>query len=151
MFKRVFNQLILPLGLCLFIAVPAFAGRPQSEGQGQGQQRHKGEQLGQIIKQLKLSADQEIQIKPLLENFRKEAKSIREAMVDARKNAKESMIADPFSESRARSALYKAAELKADMIIARIKLMNQIKTFLTPEQREQMARLQKEKFEKNEE
>ncbi len=44
MIKRLFSKLILPLGLCLCIAAPAFAGHPQSEGAGQD--RRKGGKIG---------------------------------------------------------------------------------------------------------
>lgn len=146
MIQRLFNNLILPLGLCLFIAAPAFAGHPQSEGPDQ--KRHKGGKIGQIIKQLNLNEDQKTQVKSLVQRFREEAKSMREAMVDAKLQVAQIMFSDPFSESQARAAFRKAATLKEDLMIARAKLFNQVKTVLTPEQRAKLERIKGEKLEK---
>lgn len=146
MIKRIFNKLILPLGLCLFIAVPAFAGRPQSEGPDH--KRSKGGHIGQIIKQLNLSQDQKSQVKPLVQKFRTEAKPMRKAMVEAQLQVAQIMFSDPFSESQARAAFRNAAHLKENMMIARAKLFSQVKTILTPEQLAKLDRIKSEKLEK---
>lgn len=149
MIKTCFGKIILPAALCLVIAAPALAQRPPPGEEGR---RHKkGGVVKKVLRQLDLTEEQKTQVRAIGEKFRKNMKPQRDAIRAAQDKVHQALLAEPFSESKARSAFRQASLLREDQFIARAKMMEEINKLLTPEQREKFKKIKAEAREKHRE
>ncbi len=93
---------------------------------------------GGILKtlaQLDLTDSQKQQIAGILKQHRAEIRSATDPLVDARKQLFETVHADSFNEQAVRDACRKVAGCQEQMAVTRARLISELKTILTPEQK----------------
>ncbi len=86
------------------------------------------------IIQLDLSDSQELKIKSILEKYENERASLKESLREARKNLISVLETEQPDEDQIRSALRRAAPIREELLVMRVRIMAELKTVLTPEQ-----------------
>lgn len=143
-FAMIVGGILLSFAVLAGIAVtnPAFA---YNSGENQCM---KPDYMG-MLKQLNLSEDQNSKIWTLMQDFKNDMKPQRQSLTETRNYVAVAMSSDKFSEAETRSLLRNALMSKEELIISRIKMMNEIKKVMTPDQIEKLKKLQKEYLAKN--
>ena len=130
----------------LAFAGPGFGGKfgrgcdGDCYGRGQGPMSYEqheermGHRLEMMAAVLDLSADQQAQIKDLLDQQWQDRQADRDEMLAVRDAMRAARLADPFDEADFRAKAAKQAELRTERMIERTKLQQEIKAVLTPEQ-----------------
>ncbi len=97
-------------------------------GQGLG-----GPGLGTLMG-LNLSDAQRDQALKIMETYQIDRIKARGDMIKEHENLREALRGDTFDEKKVRQAYKKIASLREDQLVARAKVMNEMKAILTPEQ-----------------
>lgn len=103
--------------------------------------RKHGDFMAKWAKALDLTADQQTQIKALVQAERQTTASLRSQLADGHKNLQQALKPGALNEAAARSLLASQASLRTEMIIAHAKLENQIFALLTPDQQKLAEKL----------
>jgi Spy/CpxP family protein refolding chaperone len=138
--KRRSSSIAIAGAILLMAALAAFSqgqdGPRRGFPGGPGGVRRDG--VGLLPRDLNLTDDQKTQIKKITDSFEESTKSLRDQL----KTLHESEP-DPFSgtfdEAAVRAAAEARAKLDIELSVARAKLMSQIATVLTTEQKAQLA------------
>jgi Spy/CpxP family protein refolding chaperone len=85
---------------------------------------------------LKLSDTQQESITNIINQYQDQRETIRDSMVEARKNLRVVLQAVHFNEGDTRKAYREASALREDMFVLRAKMMAELRAVLTPEQLE---------------
>ncbi len=85
---------------------------------------------------LKLSDAQQESITNIINQFQNRRETLRNSMVDARKNLRVVLQTEQFNEEDARKAYREASTVREDMFVLRAKMMAELRAVLTPEQLE---------------
>jgi len=111
---------------------PGFGGPdfdcPRFEGRGFG-----GPGLA-LIMGLDLSDSQRDQALKILETYQIDRIKDRGAFIKEHENLRKALQVDTVNEQEIRAAFKKVASMQEDRLVARAKVMNEIKSILTPEQ-----------------
>lgn len=93
-----------------------------------------------MLERLDLSDDQERQIASLLKSHRDEIAREMADAAEARSALKSAMHASEFSEENVKEAARKMAAQHERMILLRARIMNDVRSILTPDQNERIQR-----------
>ncbi len=104
---------------------------PMSYEQHEERSAHRLEMMAAV---LDLTADQQAQIKNLLDQQWQNRQADRDEMQAAREAMQAARLATPFDEADFRAKAAKQAELRTERMVERAKLQQQINAILTPEQ-----------------
>lgn len=86
--------------------------------------------------QLKLSDSQQMQMMNILNKYQTDRESLRNSIMEARKNLSAVLRAEKFNNEHARKAFREASVVREEMFVLKAKMMAELKAVLTPEQRE---------------
>ncbi len=84
--------------------------------------------------QLDLSDSQQSKILSITEKYENERESLEESLREARRDLARVLEAGQVDEDKVRSALRRAAPIREELLVMRVKMMAELKTVLTPEQ-----------------
>lgn len=142
------------LGVTAIILVVAagLAGTVLAQGPGREfgpgfRHHHGGWMLGHMTKELNLTADQQSQIKSIMQA---ERTKIQPLMQQLRQNeqAQNATITGNFDEEQARAFAGKQTQIMSDLIVEKQRTKSQIYAVLTPEQRQKAQQLMQERQQK---
>jgi Spy/CpxP family protein refolding chaperone len=86
------------------------------------------------IIQLDLSDSQKLKIMSIIEKYENERASLKESLREARKNLTRVLETEQADEDQIRSALRRAAPIREELFVKKVKMAAELKTVLTPEQ-----------------
>jgi Spy/CpxP family protein refolding chaperone len=86
--------------------------------------------------QLKLSDSQQVHMMNILNKYETDRESLRNSMMEARKNLSAILHAEKFNNEHARKAFRDASAVREEMFVLKAKMMAELKEVLTPEQQE---------------
>jgi Spy/CpxP family protein refolding chaperone len=86
------------------------------------------------IIQLDLSDSQKLKIMSIIEKYENERESLKESLREERHGLKKLLEAEQLNEDEIRSALRRAAPIREELLVMRVKMVAELKTVLTPEQ-----------------
>jgi protein CpxP len=134
----------LALAAAMLMAVAVFAqhgdmhgfgGPPHGEGHEHG---GPGDMLGHLVRELSLTDAQQAQVKQLMDNFHTSTKSLHEQLFKAGGGPFDGLT-DNFDEAAVRAAAQSRANVQVELEVAHAKLMSQIYSLLTAEQKAKVA------------
>jgi Spy/CpxP family protein refolding chaperone len=85
---------------------------------------------------LQLSDTQQESVTNIINQYQDQRETLRNSMVEARKNLRVVLQAEHFNEEDTRKAYREAAAVREDMFVLRAKMMVELRAVLTPEQLE---------------
>lgn len=85
---------------------------------------------------LDLSDPQKAEVKNILNNYKEERNEIRTQLLEAKKDAMENLHGKPFDEENTRQAFRKISPIMENAVVLKAKINSELKTILTPEQRD---------------
>ena len=143
-----FNKaLVWVLFLTVFFATPVVveAGR---FGRHHGQFGVMGPELYGLktFIQLKLTPEQQSQILGILEKYDNQRQSLKMSLREARRNLARVLQTEQPAEDEIRSALRRAAPIKEELLVMRVKMTAELKSVLTPEQLELLEAPESHRF-----
>lgn len=104
--------------------------------------------------ELKLSEAQQGEMMNIINKYQPEREGLRDRMMEATRNLKAVLHAEPFNEGEARKAFREASAMREEIFVLRAKMMTEMRAVLTPEQKElikerraQRAETRKQRFE----
>lgn len=100
---------------------------------------------------LDLSDSQKTEIKSILDNYKEERNEIRTQLLAAKKDAMKNIHGKPFDEENTRQAFRKISPIMEDAMVLKAKINSELKTILTPEQRDLLEKNGKDQCGKMEE
>jgi len=129
------------IGALLIAASVVFSqGPPRGDGRGGP---GPGGGLGPFGRDLNLTAEQQAQIKKIQDSFREADKSLFDQMRTLRDSEPDPMSGS-FDEPTVRAAAEARAKLQIELEVSRAKMMSQIASILTTEQKAQLAARRKQ-------
>jgi len=99
-----------------------------------------------IMIQMDLSDAQKSQMLGIIEKYENEREILKTSLREARRNCARALDTEPFNEAEVRNALRRTAPIKEELLVMRLKMMAELKTVLTPEQRQLFENLRGKKF-----
>jgi len=72
----------------------------------------------------------------IINKYQPEREGLRNRMMEARRNLRAVLRAEPFNEGGARKAFREASVMREEMFILRARMMTELRAVLTPEQKE---------------
>jgi protein CpxP len=127
--------------LLMSVAALAQHGGPGGHRGGPGGPGHHGDMLGHFARELNLTDAQQAQIKQLTEAFHENNKAQHEQLMKGGGGPFEGLKDGAFDEAAVRAAAQARANLHVEMEVAHARLMSQIYTLLTPEQKTKVNEL----------
>ena len=85
--------------------------------------------------ELKLSEAQQGEMMNIINKYQPEREGLRNRMMEARRNLRAVLRAEPFNEGGARKAFREASVMREEMFILRARMMTELRAVLTPEQK----------------
>jgi len=98
--------------------------------------------------QLDLSDSQKLEIMSIIEKYDNERANLKESLREARKDLTSVMQAEQADENQIRSALRRAAPIKEELFVMRVKMMAELKKVLTAEQLQLLEHTKGHRFER---
>jgi Spy/CpxP family protein refolding chaperone len=86
--------------------------------------------------QLKLSDSQQVHMMNILNKYETDRESLRNSIMEVRKNLSAILHAEKFNNEHARKAFREASAVREEMFVLKAKMMAELRAVLTPEQRE---------------
>ena len=135
--KKLTGGLVLAIVLVLAAAV----GFAQQKDDGQGQRGGWGEHggFGFFARDLNLSDQQKEQLKQIAANYRESTKNLREQLRNLHQNGFDPLSGGTFDEATVRSQAQARANLEVELEVARARMMSQMYSVLTADQKAQLA------------
>lgn len=134
-------------GLLVFMIASAVEARPFGFGRpGAGMDPGLG--MLQLFMELKLTEAQQAEITNIINRYRAAGEPHRSNAIDARKNLRATLQAEPFDEDAARKAFRQVSALREEGFVLRAKMMGELKALLTSEQRELLKEKKGQRVEK---
>jgi Spy/CpxP family protein refolding chaperone len=127
--KKTFAATIIAVVVTFVVGSYIFAGCPMGEKGKQGQPEFKGE-----CKALDLTADQKGKITALREKYFEETKNLRLGVMEQWQEIQTSANGQSYDEAKVDAAVTKLFETKASIMKKQLKLSNEIRALLTPDQ-----------------
>ena len=113
------------------------------------QGKKSGYRMEKMIKHLGLSDEQATKVRSIRESFQPKMEALRDKMKDNRKQLREVMHADNIDQSKVKQLAQTMGDLKANKIILRAEMRNEIHKVLTKAQREKMKKHKEHRGHKN--
>lgn len=134
---KTFGLAAFAIASLIFVsALVASSQGPQGRGGFPGGPGERG--LGPLARGLNLTDDQKAQIQKITESFEASTKELHDSLRALHENE-----ADPFTtafdEAAVRAAATERAKIEVELDVARAKMLSQIGTILTTEQKAQLA------------
>jgi len=130
----------------------AFAAEARAFGPKRGMKSGLGGLKGFL--ELKLSEAQQGEMMNILNKYQPEREGLRDRMMEAGRNLRALLRAEPFNEGEARKSFREASVMREEMFILRARMMTELRALLTLEQKElirerraQRAERMKQRFE----
>ena len=101
-----------------------------------------------LLDQLQLSGDQRRQIEAVFAGGRDAVHPLAQQLREKRAALGEAARALPFDETAVRSLARQAAELQAQLTVARAQIANQLQSLLTEDQRTKLSQLRAERLQR---
>lgn len=147
------KKIFLGVTAIILVVAAGMAGTVLAQGPGRGFGpgagfgRHSGWMLRHMTKELNLTADQQTQIKSIMQA---QKAKVQPLMQQLRQNeqAQNANITGTFDEAQARTFAGQQAQLMTDLIVERQRTKSQIYAVLTPEQRQKAQQLLQERQQK---
>ncbi len=98
--------------------------------------------------QLDLSDSQKSKMLSIIEKYETERESLKRSLREARGDVTRIFETETFNEDEVRNALRRTAPLKEDLQVMRLKMLAELKTVLTPEQRKLIKELRTQRIER---
>jgi Spy/CpxP family protein refolding chaperone len=98
--------------------------------------------------QLDLSDSQKSKMLSIIEKYETERESLKRSLREARGDFTRIFETETFNEDEVRKALRRTAPLKEDLQVMRLKMLAELKTVLTPEQRQLFKELRVQRSER---
>ena len=98
--------------------------------------------------QLDLSDSQKSKMLSIIEKYETERESLRRSLREARGDFTRIFETETFNEDEVRKALRQTAPLKEDLQVMRLRMLAELKTVLTPEQRQLFKELRAQRIER---
>jgi protein CpxP len=118
-----------------------FGGPPHGEGGHEhGGPGGPGDMLGHLVHELNLTDAQQTQVKQLMDNFHTSTQSLHEQLFKAGGGPLDGLT-DNFDEAGVRAAAQSRANMQVELEVAHAKLMSQVYSILTAEQKAKVAEL----------
>ena len=99
-----------------------------------------------LLEQLQLSGDQRAQIEAIFAGGRDAIHPLAQQLREKRAALGEAARALPFDETLVRTLAQQAADLQAQMTVARVQIANQMQSLLTEDQRTRLSQLRAERL-----
>lgn len=96
--------------------------------------------------QLDLSDPQKSQIMSIIEKYDNQRESLKESLREAKRNLARVLQTEQPDEAEIRNALRRAAPIKEELFVMRVKMMAELQTVLTPEQLQLLERRKGHRF-----
>jgi protein CpxP len=112
----------------------AFAAEARPFGHKRGMKSGLGGLKGFL--ELKLSEAQQGEMMKIINKYEPDREGLRNGMMEARRNLRAVLRAEPFNEGAARKAFREASAMREEIFVLRAKMMTELKAVLTPEQKE---------------
>ena len=132
--------------LLLMLAVVGLSqqGRPAGGGPGHGGPDRGGFRggpggLGPLARDLNLTDEQKAQIKKITDSFEESTKALREQMRSLHDGERDALIGGAFDEAAVRAAAQQRAGVQVELEVAHARMMSQVFSVLTAEQKAQLA------------
>lgn len=129
-------------GLVLLIAAVLAVSQQRPNGDFRGEPGPR-DGLGPFGRDLNLTEDQKTQIKKIQDSFRESDKALFDQMRTLRENEPDSMNGS-FDEAAVRAAAEAKAKIQIELDVSRAKMMSQIASVLTDQQKAQLAAKRKQ-------
>jgi Spy/CpxP family protein refolding chaperone len=100
------------------------------------------------IIQLDLSDSQRLQLINIIEKYDNERESLKESLREANKNLARVLQSEQPDEAEIRNALRRAAPIREELFVMRVNMMAELKTVLTPNQRQLLEKRKAHRFER---
>lgn len=102
----------------------------------------------QFYLELKLSDSQQAKMTKIINKYHDKEKSLKNKMMEARKNLMSVMHMEPFDEAAVRKTFRDASTLEEDVFILRAKMMNELNAVLTLKQKDMLKERKEQKMER---
>jgi Spy/CpxP family protein refolding chaperone len=135
------------LALAMIAAIPGTS----TAGDRMGKDRHHrghGPMGLKILKQLDLTEDQQIRVREMFSAHREEMRPYADQLRAARETMAQTMEAAPLDEPALREAHRALAGVREEMVVARARLNDEVRSILTPEQNARLTQLKAERRER---
>jgi Spy/CpxP family protein refolding chaperone len=99
-----------------------------------------------LLEQLQLSGDQRAQVEAIFTGGRDAIHPLAQQLREKRAALGEAARALPFDETTVRSLAQQAADLHAQLMVARAQIANQLRSLLTEDQRTKLSQLRTERL-----
>ncbi len=126
-------------GICREIG-GGLAAVPEGGGPGMHRGMGPGKRFARMARKLDLTAEQQTQIKAILEAERENVAPLRKQLAETRVKILKAVKAEPFDEAAVRSLASSQNDARVEVIVSRARVRSRILALLTPEQREQAER-----------
>jgi Spy/CpxP family protein refolding chaperone len=126
-----------------------FPGGPGGPGRQGGPGGRDG--LGPLARDLNLSDEQKAQIKKITESFEESTKALQEQMHSLHESERDGLKDGAFDEAAVRAAAQARANVQVELEVAHARMMSQVFTVLTAEQKAQLAAKRQEFEQRREE
>jgi len=142
-----FGRLLVLSALVALIVAPALA---QGHAHGNHGEWHPagpdGRAHDRIFAQLDLTADQKTEIHEMMGEHRSAVEPLRKQVREGHEQVAQLVHAGAIDEAAIRAAVIDAAQIDAELAVERARLVQEIRSVLTPEQREQADELMQERL-----
>ena len=139
---------ITTLASVLFLSLVLLS--PAQARSGHKGHHDKGGHFKKMMQQLNLTEEQQSQVKSIFEDFRESHKDQRKQIRAERQAMNDLMRQEALDETLLRKQMRKMSEMREDMMIERIKMMKQVRSLLTDEQKARLDELKQQWREKHE-
>jgi Spy/CpxP family protein refolding chaperone len=132
------SVVVLAVFVFVFVALAGVQARPPEPGkefQGEGG-RGRGGPVIRLLNRLDLTDAQKVDAALILKKHREEVGKVADGMAQAKKDLMNTLAADSYSEAAVDQAARKLAEQVAQATVLGGKIVNELKSVLTPEQLE---------------
>jgi len=127
----------------LLVSSPVFA----HAGFGPGRMGMVGART-HLLEELQLTPDQRARVENIFANGRETIRTLHQQLWEKQTALRETARTQPFDEARVRSQAQEAADLQAQLIVARAQLMNQARGVLTEDQKTKLSQLLAERLQR---
>jgi Spy/CpxP family protein refolding chaperone len=100
------------------------------------------------IIQLDLSDSQKLEIMSIIEKYDNDRANLKESLKEAKRNLTRVMQTEQADENQIRSAFRRAAPIKEELFVMRVKMMAELKKVLTAEQLQLLEQRKGHRFER---
>ena len=140
--KKTSGVIAIVGALLLVMAMVAFSQGPQGPRGGSFHGEHGGpphDGLGPMARDLNLTDEQKAQIKKITDSFAESTKALHEQLRTLHESQPDPLSGAAFDEAAVRSAAEARAKIEVELEVTHARIMSQIFSLLTPEQKAKLA------------